>query len=86
MYKCKNCGALFTEPDYYNESNFVPYGNGYVREEINVAACPECSGRSITEIAMDRCVCCGDIFEIGELDINDLCAVCSSDITKGSIL
>lgn len=53
MYKCKECGCSFEEPEIISDS--VPYGNGYVNTPAETI-CPYCGG-DIEET--EKCQICG---------------------------
>lgn len=71
MYKCENCGTLFSEGDISCNRHSVE-----LVEEIEV--CPECGGDCFSEINI--CKCCGEESEY------DLCEECIDDKTTPDVV
>lgn len=71
MYICNNCGAVFSEPDTYEEHH--PYGMGYAAEKW--AVCPFCEETDYSEAK--QCERCGEF--AAELN-NGLCECCYGDM------
>lgn len=75
MYICKNCGAVFEEPDIeaYDPS---PDGVGLPRGYYEIHYCPMCGGDWIEQA--DKCPSCGEYF-IGGI----VCDDCRETLSDG---
>lgn len=75
MFICKECGHVFSEPGYYEESR--PYGEADVYETFS--CCPCCKGDYEEAV---QCECCEEYFSKDEMEYNDICPTCIESYQK----
>lgn len=78
MYRCDDCGELFTEPRFISEETGVTAdlgAFGSMSEVVDYEICPHCGSEDFTDAP--ECACCGES-EVTMFDA-DYCENCIED-------
>ena len=81
MFKCLDCGAVFSEDESGTISEWE--GEGVMRGQLHYMCCPECRSEDIAEAY--ECGECGECFtkeEGTEIDGEFFCDECAKEIQR----